>query len=257
MASPGESLGLQVPAWRDRDDLVHGFCGRAGGVSGDPYRGLNLSYRVGDTLAAVDENWQLLRDSLPAALRFLRLEQVHGNEVHVATGDRLELGAGDAVATATAGIVAGVLTADCVPVLLCSRDGRAVAAVHAGWRGTVLDIVGATVRCFATDFGVEPAAIEAAVGPAIGACCYEVGDEVRQQFAAVSPMLLASAARGRALDLRQANRHLLEQAGVPPTAIHLVGPCTRCAASDYFSHRAAGGAASGRQLSFIARRPSI
>lgn len=246
---------LQVPAWNARGDVLHGFCGRAGGVSQAPFRGLNLSYRVGDATPSVDENWCRLQASLPTGVRFLRLDQVHGDTVHVSDGGSLELGAGDAVATHVAGLAAAVLTADCVPILLRSSDGSAVAAVHAGWRGTVLDIVGAAVRRLSNEFGIAPTAVEAALGPSIGACCYVVGDEVRQQFASASAELLACAEVGRALDLRAANRHLLERAGVPAAAIHVVGPCTRCAAEEYFSHRAAGGGAAGRQLSFILRQP--
>lgn len=243
---------LEVAAWRDDRRLVHGFCGRVGGVSAAPYQGLNLSYRVGDAADAVEANWRHLSACLPEGLRFARLEQVHGDGVHVATPERLDLGAGDAAVTCAEGVVVGVLTADCVPILLRSRTRPAVAAIHAGWRGTVADIAGAAVRRLTQTFGVAPSELEAAIGPAIGPCCYEVGDEVRRQFAAVAPALLDVAQVGRALDLRAANRFLLERAGLRSEAIVACGPCTRCAADRFFSHRAAQGGASGRQLSFIA-----
>ncbi len=243
---------LEVDAWRDDRRVVHGFCGRAGGVSAAPYQGLNLSYRVGDAADTVAANWRNLAACLPQGLRFAHLEQVHGDTVRVATADRLDLGAGDAAVTCDASLVVGVLTADCVPILLRSRSRAAVAAIHAGWRGTVADIAGAAVRRLTQAFGVAPSDLEAAIGPAIGPCCYEVGEEVRRQFAAVSPALLDVAQVHQALDLRAANRFLLERAGLRPAAIFECGPCTRCAADRFFSHRAAQGGASGRQLSFIA-----
>jgi YfiH family protein len=137
--------------------------------------------------------------------------------------------------------VPGVRTADCVPILLAARSGRAAAAVHAGWRGTAAGIAGRAVAALAAA-GVGAADLVAAVGPAIGPCCYEVGDEVVRA--------LGAPAGGPTVDLRALNRALLEAAGVPRSAIHLAPWCTRCRPDLFFSHRRDGEAA-GRMLSVI------
>jgi YfiH family protein len=157
----------------------------------------------------------------------------------------------DGLVTAAAATTVGVVTADCVPVLLLAPRRRGVAAVHAGWRGAAAGIVAAALAHLRDRFDVEPSDVEAALGPAIGPCCYEVGADVRDAFERASGTVTRAAwrplARGFMLDLRRAVQLLLEHAGVPTSTV--LGPCTRCSPA-YCSYRR-DGAGTGRQVSFI------
>jgi YfiH family protein len=247
----------RVPGWRDVPDLVHGFCGRRGGVSRAPYADFNLSRRVGDDPRAVAENWRRLAASIRG--RFASMRQVHGTRVATVTATALNAGAADAMATAARGVVLGVLTADCVPLLLLAPEHGVIAAVHAGWRGTAARIGARAVAHLQRHFGVPPAALRAALGPAIGGCCYEVDADIAARLEAACGAAPGALRRAASLssdkafvDLRTANALLLERAGVPAARIVSVGPCTRCAGEAFFSHRAA--ATTGRQISFIGWR---
>lgn len=247
------------PFWAS---IAHGFTGRAGGFSAPPFDSLNLSYAVGDRSVDVDRNWDAVRAGGPADGVWVRMRQVHGARVGRAAADAADLGDADAAITTSIGAVVSVLTADCVPILLAADGGRVVAAIHAGWRGTAAGIVVATVRTLEGEDRVDPTSLHALIGPAIGACCYEVGDDVvaalRQRSALASGNAAVGIETGTArphVDLRRANQVLLMEAGVAPERIEVVGPCTRCAADRYFSHRAARGGATGRQLSWISPNP--
>jgi YfiH family protein len=176
--------------------------------------------------------------------------QVHGTRV-VTAAPAHDPPEADAMVTAAPGTTVGVVTADCVPLLLVAPRERVVAAVHAGWRGAAAGIVDRALAHLHDVFGVEPAAVEAAIGPAIGACCYEVGPEVQAAFRQVSGDATATAWSRRGdrdvLDLRGAVRALLTAAGV--RNVTMVGPCTRCSPA-YCSYRRDGSSA-GRQVSLI------
>lgn len=166
----------------------------------------------------------------------------------------------DALVSARKGSVVGVRTADCVPLLLVSPRARWAAAVHAGWRGTLGGIAGEAVRA-AAGAGIRPDELVAALGPSIGPCCYEVSPELGDEFAKAGlvPVEAPSIGPGREhgrphLDLRAANRVVLERAGLPPGSIQTVGPCTRCARERYHSFRAEPESA-GRQVSWIGWLP--
>lgn len=231
------------------DSLVHGFTDRQGGVSVGPHATLNLGKRWGDDPAAVAENLRRVAAEAgfrPGELRTIR--QVHGRAAVRASqiGEGTE---GDALwARASDGpVVVGVLTADCVPVLLADRAGTAVAAVHSGWRGTVLDIAGATVAALAAD-GVDPGELVAAIGPCIEVGAFEVGEEVAAQFA---PELVRRELGPRPhVDLVAAVRAQLERAGVPKDSIERVGGCTVSDPERYFSYRR-DGAGIGQMLAFV------
>jgi YfiH family protein len=245
---------LQVAEWRDVPRLVHGFCGRRGGVSRGPFAELNLSRRVGDDPAAVVENWRRVQALVGARVRFASMRQVHGARVATVTAAAADVGEADAMATETPAIVLGVLTADCVPILLLEPARRIVAAVHAGWRGTLAGLAARTVTHLQRTFGVAPPALRIALGPAIDGCCYEVEAGIAAQFEerwGVMPEATRAGLRGKAfLDLRAANAAMLAAAGVPARQVVRVGPCTRCADTRFFSHRGAHGE-TGRQISFI------
>ncbi len=176
--------------------------------------------------------------------------QVHGTRVvSPAPGD--EPAEADGLATGPGKPVVGVVTADCVPVLLVDTHRPAAAAVHAGWRGAAHGVLETAVGHLGETYGTRPANLQAVVGPAIGGCCYEVGPEVEVAFRARTGDLTAAAwregPRRPHVDLRAAVRLLLLAAGVGEVTI--MGPCTACARR-YHSYRRDGSAV-GRQLSFV------
>jgi len=245
--------------WRE-PGLVAGFVGRKGGVSEGAFASMNLSDLIGDDPGAVAENWRRLRASLALNLTFARLVQVHGIEVITVTRDNaVERPRADAMVTREPGVILGIFSADCVPVLLSAAHERASGALHAGWRGVIGGIAAAGVAAM-NSLGAPPASLRAALGPSIGPCCFEVDRELAERFVAEIPASLRYRREGRPgkahLDLRAIVREQLIAVGVAPAAIETVGPCTRCAADRYFSRRAAGGAVTGLQLSFtgFARR---
>jgi hypothetical protein len=182
-----------------------------------------------------------------------RVRQVHGREVLVVPADAGapgedtgERAAADAVVVMRPGEVACVRVADCVPILLADTRHRAVAAVHAGWRGSCIGVIGETIAALA-EAGVPPGGLVAAVGPSIGACCYQVDDRVRTTFLGMTPAAAAwftedGPGRWR-LDLWQAAVDQLEDAGVPPNAIHVARLCTADHPTVCFSYRREGPAA--------------
>jgi hypothetical protein len=178
--------------------------------------------------------------------RTATLRQIHSDRVVVADSPGARIAEGDAMITDRAGVLLAVRTADCLPILLADERRRLVAAVHAGWRGTVARIVLATVEELAGKFGCRPQDLRVAIGPGIGPCCYEVGPEVTVQF---DP----SVSNGRTIDLLAANRRQLETAGVPPERIVAAAVCTRCEAAEFHSWRRNPG--HDRMLSAIGIRP--
>jgi YfiH family protein len=186
--------------------------------------------------------------ALAARGRLLLLHQVHGIAVLAAPWEgRPE---GDAATADRAGLLLGIETADCLPVLLVDPRRRAVAAAHAGWRGTAAEVARKAVEALRAQ-GSRPQDLLAALGPAIGQCCYEVGEEVRAAFGAEGAAFFRPGPRGRPqLDVRAANRAQLEGAGLGAGAIHDLADCTFCRADLYHSYRREG-AGAGRMISFV------
>ena len=151
------------------------------------------------------------------------------------------VGEGDALVTRIPGVAVSIRTADCFPILLADPQTRAVAAVHAGWRGTAAGVVRASLARMQEEFGTKPENMYAAIGPGIGRCCYEVGAEVARQFG------LNEAGK---LDLAVENRNQLIAAGLQPEKIEQVGGCTFCQPRQFFSWRRDHDPA-GRMISFI------
>lgn len=226
----------------------HGFTTRAGGASPAPWDGLNLGGAVGDAPERVAENWRRLEAE--TGLRFARVRQVHGARVVRADTAGAPAEEADAVVSLRPGVAACVSVADCVPVLLADPVTGAVAAVHAGWRGTLARAAAEGVRALAREAGAPPERLLAAVGPSIGPCCYEVSPELAERFRAeLGPV--ASGEGTPRLDLWAANRRVLEEAGLPPGRIEVLGRCTACERELFFSHRRDAGR-TGRQAAFIA-----
>ena len=282
---------LPVPEWEKFSWLWGGFSTRKGGGSRaycaeDAPGELNLGFTAEDTREVVAGNRALLAEAVTgdAATPLVTLRQIHSNLVVRAGGAhvlRVRPWKGDGLITDEPGVLLGIQTADCIPVLVADRRRRVVAAFHAGWRGTVKRIVETGVGRMRLEFGSRPEDLVAAIGPGIGACCYAVGEEVlssfesqfsyaRELFREVYdadpvrkryPMLfLTQRAPGHSpigpelhLDLVQANRRQLLDAGLKTRAIRVVGGCTSCQPELFFSHRAAHGRA-GRMLSVIGIR---
>jgi YfiH family protein len=174
-------------------------------------------------------------------------KQVHGIACGEVTGPAQDLGEVDALFTRTPGIPISVVTADCVPVLLSRKDGKAVAAIHAGWRGTAARIVRATWDKLRAQ-GEKPADWVAAVGPAIGPCCYEVSEEMAKDFLRVFGWVGGAVPSFRHLDLPQINTQELKKLGIG--GVDLIRACTRCSRNPkFFSYRKDG--SGSRQWSVI------
>ncbi|MFZ2060178.1 MAG: peptidoglycan editing factor PgeF [Candidatus Binatus sp.] len=243
-----------IRAWPDAS-ICHGFIGRMGGVSTGAFASMNLSYWVGDDDRAVDQNWERLRREVPDLKLVARLNQVHGNLVHAATRDTATLRpAGDGIVTAEPGVMLGIFTADCVPILMVDPKRKIAAALHAGWRGVIADIADVGIRAM-VQLGAHASDIRAAMGPSIGPCCFEVDAELGDRFGREIDGAHNHTSAGRPgkafIDLRAVVRDQLERAGLAPVNIASVGPCTRCAPDRFFSRRAAGGQTTGLQMSFI------
>ncbi len=235
--------------WPAPVGIVAGTTTRLGGASRAPYDSLNLGAHVGDDPAAVAVNRGRLSDAqaLPSTPVWLR--QVHGARVVRAPLEEREPEA-DACITAESNVICAVMTADCLPVLFAARDGSAVGAAHAGWRGLAAGVLDNTVAAF----GCDPATLIAWLGPAISQPAYEVGDEVRRAFVDADPDSAAYFAQNAAerwqADLYGLARHRLAGAGV--TDVYGGGRCTLTERETYFSHRRDGPC--GRMASLIFRR---
>ncbi len=232
--APGGVLGLSTT--------------REGGCSAAPFASLNLGHHVGDDPVAVAANRRLLLQHMPADSSIQWLDQVHG--VRVATATRSgQTPEADASICRQPGVACAVLTADCLPVLLCDRGGTVVAAAHAGWRGLVAGVLEATIEAMA----VPGPDLLAWLGPAIGPAHFEVGLEVREQFLrqnrAASKAFTASPLRpGHFLaDLYQLARLRLQAAGV--AAVYGAQNCTYAESGRFYSYRRDG--QTGRMASLI------
>src|SRR5262249_53250591 len=180
--------------------------------------------------------------------RFWRMRQVHGCEVFTVNGSTPSAPQVDALISDRAEVALAVQVADCVPLLLADPRTGAVAATHAGWRGTAVNIAGATVARLAREYGARPADLIAAIGPSIGACCFQVGPEVRDAFLASAPQAANHSdeverwfARDTGdrlrLDIWQANRDQLVNAGLAPERVHVAALCTATHHTHFFSYR--------------------
>ena len=281
---------LPVPGW-NLPWLWSGFSTRRGGLSraycaDDAPGELNLGFTAADDRTLVERNRRLLAEAVTGEARtpIVPVRQFHSNLVVRATSEdsgRSQTHKGDGLMTNQPGFLLAIQTADCIPVLVADRKRRAVAAFHAGWRGTVKRIVENGVGLMRLAFGSRPSDLIAAIGPGIGACCYAVGDEVFSEFDSQFPyarelfrevydadpvrkkypmLFLNQRAPGHGsigpqlhVDLIEANRRQLLAAGLSPRAIEVVGGCTQCHSGLFFSHRGSQGHA-GRMMAVIGIR---
>jgi len=195
------------------------------------YRDPSQVYRVSelDVFPWLVHGFGTRYSDIPAQFsRLATLKQIHSSTCIAADGRTGVLGQGDALLENTAGSVVAVKTADCIPILLVDERGRAVAAVHAGWRGTAARIAQKAVESMQERFGTNPDWLHAAIGPGIGACCYEVGPDVMEQFGG----------QGRGfLDLAAENERQLQETGVTRSRIYASNLCTMCRNGEFHSFR--------------------
>jgi polyphenol oxidase len=269
--------------------LLHGFSTRPGGFSHLPQKGdLNLGFTKDDSQAVVERNRSAFLEEIQASnvrrqakrnsaslYPLVTLRQIHSDIIHRIDGVPHEQLAGDGMLTATPGLLVAIQTADCFPIILVDRKQRAVGVFHAGWRGTVKRIVEKGGGEMFRHFGSRPRDFEAAIGPGIQSCCYEVGEDVRtdfeSQFEYASdlfhevqesdpvrekyPLLFLNArAPGHGelppkifLDIAEANRRQLLAVGVPAERIEVCPLCTKCNPHLLFSYRGEKGK-TGRQM---------
>jgi polyphenol oxidase len=303
--APNGVQWLAVPAWETMNWLWHGFSTRRGGLSRaycavDAPGELNLGFTGEDDRDTVAQNRRLFAEAISGdpSTQLVDVHQIHSNLVllaHTADAGRKKprsagvpsdrsssLGwSADGLMTDEPGLLLGVRTADCIPILVADRKRRAVAAFHAGWRGTVQRIVESGIGRMRLQFGSRPEDLVAAIGPGIGPCCYAVGEEVlssfESQFAYARdlfrevydsdpvrtryPLLfMTQRAPGHSpigpslhLNLVEANRRQLLAAGLKPSSVKLIGGCTSCHRKLFFSHRGSEGHA-GRMMSVIGIR---
>jgi purine-nucleoside/S-methyl-5'-thioadenosine phosphorylase / adenosine deaminase len=281
--SSRSSLGLsilQVPAFSKLPWLIHAFSTRPGGIS--PLANekvLNLGFTDWDSRGNVLENRRRFQIAAGAPdLPLVTLKQFHSDVIHVFDDAPTDPCRGDASTTSRPNLLLAIQTADCVPILLIDPKKRAIAAIHAGWRGTLARIAAKTIGKMQMHFGTKPADLLAAVGPAIGGCCYEVGTEVATQFLSqfpdapdyfnefrtgdepnpiqwlnMMPPGHQPPPKGVLLDLPKANRSQLLAAGLRPQNIHVSDLCTACRCDLLFSYRKEG-PTSGRLMSVIGIR---
>jgi polyphenol oxidase len=213
------------------------------------YRDSRHIYRVSelDSLAWLVHGFGTRLSDIPELFANLAtLKQIHSARCVTAAGRAGVLEEGDALLENSPGSVVAVRTADCIPVLLVDERRRAVAAVHAGWRGTAARIAPHAVASMERYFGTRAGDLHAAIGPGIGKCCYEVGPEVAASFGVQAP-----AGQGRPhIDLAAANRRQLEEVGVTPARIYASNLCTMCRPEEFHSFRR-DNAAAGRMYSFV------
>lgn len=255
----GQLEYLTIPSFTQAG-FRHAFSTRHGGVSQDGLASLNLGFSRGDARENVLENYRRLTQAIGVSMDSLVLAaQTHTDHIRKVT--RADGGEGiikktfadiDGLMTDEAGVTLVTFHADCTPVFLADPVRRAIALVHAGWRGTVQNIAGKAVAAMVKEYGCRPQDILAAIGPSAGPCCYEVSTDVGQA--------INEAAEGGALvyhgdnpkpfaDLWTANRKMLLRAGILEEHITVAGECT-CHDERYFSHRRQG-AARGSLAAFL------
>ncbi len=250
----GELVYLTFPLF-DKEGVKHAFTTRYGGVSRGEFASFNTSFNRGDDRCAVFENMKRLCDAIGADVeKLIYSQQTHTNNVRIVTED--DIGKGivkEQDFTDVDGLISDIPSvalitqyADCVPLAFYDKAKKIIATSHAGWRGTAAEIGKVTVELLRERFGCDPRDIIAGIGPSIGKCCYEVDDPVYSAMAKIDYMPLDRVFTEKPggkymLDLRLANKIILEQAGIRPENIDVADICTNCNSEHLHSHRATGG----------------
>ncbi len=227
-------------------NLVHGFTTRKGGVSTGEYKSMSLSHFRGDDISRVHKNEEILCENLGLDIKKLTAtKQEHTANIEII--DKTNIGIGvhydwnrgvDACITMEKNVPLLCFSADCVPILMYADDIKAIAAIHAGWRGSAEKIAHKTAQKLIS-LGAEGKNIYAAIGPCIGQCCYEVSEDVAEKFDEKNSVFKGNGKY--MLDLAKVNFALLCEAGVKGENISISGICTKCNNDLFFSHRAQNG----------------
>ncbi|MCR5757164.1 MAG: peptidoglycan editing factor PgeF [Selenomonas sp.] len=264
-----EHLGNNL--WRGKfstfteDICQHGFSARLGGISVQPYKGLNMALHVGDEADIVWENRKRFFQALGLkAEKLVTPQQVHGAAIQRVTSADAGRGAKDyadaiadtdALITNEPGLPLMLCFADCVPVIFLDPEKKAVGIAHAGWKGTVAQIARDTVLRMQAEFASEPADILAGIGPSIGPCCFAVGEDVAEKFRTVfssyADGIIMQQAGQYYVNLWEANRQQLLAAGLAKEHIEMADTCTDCQHQWFYSYRADSGQ-TGRMAAIIA-----
>ncbi len=235
---------------------VHAFLSRRGGVSSPPFDTLNFDPRDTDTPENIRENIRRISRAFSIdGERLVTVNQVHGGSVHLVTEKNLGMTPpdADAVITDIESIPIGIMTADCLPIIIYDPVNHAAGVAHGGWKGTALGVVMRTLEAMERSFGTRAKDVSAALGPHIGPCCYHVKENVIDEFEKAfgdTSSYIKKTDGGFTLDLGGATACQLTGVGVAAENITALCPCTACNNNDFFSYRKDGGR-TGRQLSFI------
>ncbi len=240
-----------------QNGFVHSFTTKAGGVSHGKISGFNLGFRVNDNKESVCENYRLLANDLGLSLeRTVLSKQTHTTNIRIVTEEdcgkgivrESDINDTDGLVTNIPDIALVVFAADCVPILLCDPTKRVVAAIHAGWRGSIGKISSKCVEIMKSDFGSDPENILAAIGPSIGPCCFEFGSAAPEYF---GEKYCSQSADGKyTVDLWSYNRDLLKESGLSNENIDVSQICTMCKSDLFYSYRSHKDA-TGRQGAVI------
>ena len=246
----GGVLTLSFPRLGHPTLVRHAISTRVGGVSRGSYQSMNISYKVSDDSLRVEENRQLLSQSLEMDIhKAVYLTQIHSDKVFKLDSSNCPskgepLGQGDALITNLCHVPIFILVADCLPILFYDQTHKAIGLAHAGWRGTVAQISVKTLKAMTEAYGTNPADVKIVLGPAIGVCCYEVGTDVKEKFDSFAYAEAVLEQSGKAhwkLNIPEANARQLLEAGV--TEDHLIRSnlCTINHIDLFYSHRAEAG----------------
>lgn len=252
----GEVVYLTYPALTDTGMVRHGFSTRLGGVSEGIYASMNLSFTRGDETEAVRENYQRIADVIGFSVESIVCsDQTHTTNVRKV--GKVNRGEGiirpksytdvDGLITDEPGVTLATFYADCVPLYLVDPKRKAIGLAHSGWRGTAGKIGKVTAEAMKREFGCDPSDMIAAIGPSICQDCYEVSEDVAEEFRKVYDeklwqRIMRSKGNGKyQLNLWEACRNNFLEAGIPGENIHMPGICTCCNPEFLFSHRASKG----------------
>ncbi|MDD5936467.1 MAG: peptidoglycan editing factor PgeF [Clostridiales bacterium] len=252
---------ISFPILEQFDFVKHGFSTRLGGISEGIFESMNLGFNRGDSYETVYENYRRICEAMGIKeSNLVFTDQVHKAKVRVATKENIGMGIVkersyseiDGHITKEANVPLLVFSADCVPILFVDPKTKSVGATHSGWKGTVRKIGAVTAQKMALEFGSDPSDIVAVIGPCIGLECYEVSSDVAEAFAEnftkeqCAQFLKCDGINQEGkmkyhLDLWEANRLILIEAGLKPENVVVSGLCTMCHSELFFSHRATKG----------------
>lgn len=245
---------IGIPALSEFPELIHGFTTRFGGVSSGNFASLNLNFNRPDPAENVRNNYQILGNQLGVPLdKMVLSHQVHGKKVLPADGRHAGMGLTrersysniDGLATNQAGLMLVTLYADCVPIYFYDPIKRVIALAHSGWKGTLLNIGVETLKTLIEVYSCHPGNIHAAFGPHIGACCFEVGEDVADSyfiaFERAEDFMTPGPERKWNIDLEGIIARNLMISGVPEEKISGCNICTKCHNDIFFSHRGSNG----------------